>query len=146
MIAFVSCLQLLTAQTTDSPSELYLKARIVNDKAVIRWSPGDYNTWRLGMENCYRIHITKTNKIDSTAISYLLNDTIYPHAEGTWNNPNQDEFIDLAHALCYDFSQPIYQGPQGAFTAEEDRNNRFNFMLLTADMSLASAWRMGLAY
>ena len=133
----------LTAQTN---SNLILKTRIVNNKAVVRWLPGDYNTWRSGMENGYRIHVTKTNKIDSTAISYLLNDTIYPQPEGTWNNPDQDEFIDLAHALCYDFSQPIYQGPQGAFTAEEDRNNRFNFMLLTADMSLAAAWRMGLAY
>lgn len=117
-----------------------------NGRIILRWTPGDYDTWRLGMENGYRVSISMLDTLGETTFSYLVPDTIYPVPPGSWNNPDDEEYVELAEALCYDFSQSVYEGPQGAYTETEDRTNRFNFALLTADLSPRAANQMGFAY
>lgn len=127
-----------------------VKARAMSDSvAAVRWTPPNYESWRTGMENGYRVYRRATDTLSGTVFQSFVSDTIYPVSEQSWQNPNNDDYIALARALCYDFSQSVYSNPpraQDAYTAEEDRQNRFNFVLLVSDISSDAARQMGLSF
>lgn len=134
----------VSAQQTEGGG-LSCKARAFQDSIVIRWAPTDYDTWRLGMSNGYKVYGKKTNALGEEDY-YAVSDTIYPRAENTWGSDDPNDVMGLAHALLYNFDQPLYEGPQGAFTQTEDKQNRYGFMLFAADLSLEAAQHMGLSF
>jgi hypothetical protein len=144
---------LFGVQASAQSAYIGVKARALSDSvAAVRWTPPNYESWRTGMQKGYRVYRRATDTLSGTVFQSFVSDTIYPVAEQGWQNPNNDDYIALARALCYDFSQSVYSDPsdtlraQDAYTADEDRQNRFNFVLLVSDISSDAARQMGLSF
>lgn len=149
-IIFCILPMLFGVQASAQSAYIGVKARALSDSvAAVRWTPPNYESWRTGMENGYRVYRRATDTLSGTVFQSFVSDTIYPVSEQGWQNPNNDDYIALARALCYDFSQSVYSDTpraQDAYTAEEDRQNRFNFVLLVSDISSDAARQMGLSF
>lgn len=125
--------------------QLPISAMSFQDSVVIRWAPGYYETWVLGMEKGYQFTVSAIDSLGVFEFA-VASDTIFPKPEGTWGDISSDDLLGLAHALLYDHNQAVYEGPQGAYTLRDDKENRHGFALFTADMSLEIAELMGLAH
>lgn len=149
-IVFCILPMLFGVQAGAQSAYIGVKARALSDSvAAVRWTPPNYESWRTGMQKGYRVYRKATDTLSGTVFQSFVSDTIYPVSESAWQNPNNDDYIALARALCYDFSQPVYSDTlraQDAYTAEEDRQNRFNFVLLVSDISSQAARQMGLSF
>ena len=125
--------------------DLHNRARAVGDSAIVRWLPSSYDIWQTGISNGYRVVITQLDG-SGNIVDVSMTDTIYPTPEGNWGDISGNDILGLAHALLYDNNQLNYEGAQGAFTQTQDRQTRFNFAVLAADMSVEAAQHLGLAY
>ena len=113
--------------------DLHNRARAVGDSAIVRWLPSSYDIWQTGISNGYRVVITQLDG-SGNIVDVSMTDTIYPTPEGNWGDISGNDILGLAHALLYDNNQLNYEGAQGAFTQTQDRQTRFNFAVLAADM------------
>ena len=126
-------------------SSLALKGRLWNGQGILRWTPSDYETWRKGIEEGYKVILRKYDA-DGALVYFHVSDPIFPVPEGQWGDLSTNETLGLAHALLYNIDESIYQGAQGAYTRKEDEENRYGFALFTADMNIQVATHLGLAY
>lgn len=120
-------------------------ARATSDSILVRWAPSDYDTWREGIETGYQLVIKKLDA-NGDLFGTRMTDTIYPTPEDQWGDLSTNETLGLTHALMYNMDQAIYEGVQGAYTQEDDQQNRFGFAMFTADMSIEAAQHMGLFF
>lgn len=143
---------------SDSILTTYIRTANLGDEIVVRWIPGDYNSWRAGMDNGYtleRFTISEYGvsltpiEIDSSRV--LLSDSLIAKQDSFWLTMiDTNDFAGVAAAALYGDSLDVI--PMDSLTLEKVYNintqneNRYNMCLFAADQDFTVATHLGLAF
>lgn len=144
---------IVCAQGTEDHDVIAVISRPGKDSIVLRWSPMDFNAWRTGIQEGYRVErftIAKNDKIVDRPASKILAEKILPLPENSWERlvPSNKYAAVAAQALFGEsFQMDITHGGIVQIVNQSEQNEqRFSVALFCADMSLHVARALGLSF
>lgn len=136
------------------PAErIAVMARPSVDSVILRWAPVNFNVWRLGNENGYRVEryvLARNERLLSLPEKEVLQPSIRPLPEAQWADIARDNRYGAiaAQAMFGDrFEVDLKQSDVFTIVDKVKENDqRFAFALFSADMSLMVARASGLSF
>ena len=162
-VALISCLLFMASGTqsqTNEPASLQLRARAEYDgtRVLVRWVPSDFDSWKWGIDNGYRIERITTDSagvpFSTTAVlnsKTLLDSMILPWTATDWEPfADTNEMAGVAMSMIYGDSLEVITADQAGFmdviNLNSERNNRHGFALFAADNDFQAAMAMGVGF
>ena len=155
----LSCVTCLFSQ---SPAmyRLHVTGIYDGEKIIVRWAPGDFDSWMYANQYGYKIERTTYRQADTSlsvtnimASRVTLVDNVKPLPEEDWEPLVEDQKIELAGVIAgsiYSDSLEVIDlansNMLSVVNTTESRKNRFSFSLFAADQSLELALAAGLAF
>ena len=124
---------------------IVVNGRSFGDNIVLRWAPTDMNTWKLGNNSSYQVFRVTYDENDEV-VDYTTFGPFQVLPEADWLPLiENDNYAGLAYHLLYSDDPNIYEGVD-VLEQFEMEENRFSFALFAADVSLSTAFNMGLGF
>jgi hypothetical protein len=138
-----------------TPYTIHMISRATRDSIMLRWAPGNFESWQLGNKNGYiveRYTILKDNKPWPDRTPKQLNPApIKPIPVDRWEQlAEYDNYAGVAAQAIYGESFDVEAGNESPaiaiFNKATEQQNRYSFALFAADNSVQVAKGMGLMY
>ena len=143
-LLFILSLQLL-AICSYAQQSLVLKGRSFDNEIVLRWAPTTYDIWKEGNENGYTL-LKIVSDENGEVVDWEEFGPFQPLPESDWGPLiEEDNYAGLAYNLLYLEDTTIYDGVN-VLEQYDMEQNRFGFCLFAADVSLPTAFNLGLGY
>jgi len=118
------------------------------DSILLRWAPGDKETWKLGNQYGYvveRYTILRNGELCENVDRFLLTlSPMKPAPVETWEVYEDDRYASIAAQCIYGESEIPLVNPSTIFKRYQEEENKFSFALYAADQSILAARLSGL--